>query len=77
MVALEWKMLVYFMAIWNIYGDLVHFPRFLAVCYAVPIKIWQPCSEPISGVNRMYNFWTLASVNPIISSHGLGVVHKT
>jgi hypothetical protein len=44
--ALEWKMLVYFMAIWYIlwpFGNVVlmwHFPPFW---YFVSRKIWQPC----------------------------------
>jgi hypothetical protein len=56
--ALEWKMSIYFMAIWNMlrtfgkcYDHLVHF---VLICYIfsrfwyhVPTKIWQPCMEPV------------------------------
>jgi hypothetical protein len=44
----NWKMLIYFMAIWNIlwtfgisYDHLAHFVFFLFWCHA-PRKVWQP-----------------------------------
>jgi hypothetical protein len=53
--ALDWKMLIYFMAIRNIlqtldtfYDHLVHFVfiwyHFFRFWYHVPRKIWQPCT---------------------------------
>jgi hypothetical protein len=53
--ALEWIMLVYFMANWNIlrpigifYSHLVYIVAlyFLPFWYSVPRKIWHPCSRP-------------------------------
>jgi hypothetical protein len=57
--ALDWKMLVYFMAIWNryynefwkLYGHLI---LFVFIWYIFPVfgimyvrrKIWQPCWQP-------------------------------
>jgi hypothetical protein len=52
---LQWKMLVYFVAIWSIFpaiwqilfGHLVYFPRFgtfYPFWYVVPRQVWQPCS---------------------------------
>jgi hypothetical protein len=69
--ALDWKMLKYFRAIWNIFTDiwdilwpfgtfcvhLVHFSRFW---YYVPRKIWQPCFPPSRCRRRKWT-WTFAS----------------
>jgi hypothetical protein len=37
----QWKMLVYFVAIWPIFRP---FGVFMAIWYVVPKNIWQPCS---------------------------------
>jgi hypothetical protein len=44
--ALEWKMLVFCMVIWNIlwpFGNLVVIRTFSPFWYIVSRKIWQPC----------------------------------
>jgi hypothetical protein len=49
---LQWKIMLYFMAIWSIWYILLHYGIFCGhlVCfdpfwYIVPRKIWQPCCQ--------------------------------
>jgi hypothetical protein len=61
--ALDWKMFIHVMAIWNIYGDLgyfmtiwyilVHFFRFRYHC---SIKIWQPRSRVLKSPAFIFSF---------------------
>jgi hypothetical protein len=49
----DWKMLIYFMAIWNILQTFVifydHWVHFVFIWYRLPRKIWQPCSWHIGA----------------------------
>jgi hypothetical protein len=67
--ALDWRMYIYFMAIWNIlrtfeifYDQLVHFVLiwyiFSRFWYHEPRKIWQPCSKlhTLANLQQRHNF---------------------
>jgi hypothetical protein len=59
--ALEWKMLVYFMAVWNILRPLgIFYISFVTLWYfgtsfwyIVSREIWQPCLQSSSGVIKL------------------------
>jgi hypothetical protein len=67
---IDWKMLIYSMAIWNIYRHLWYFMiilnilcsfgRFSRFWYQVPIKIWQPCHGRAATAWNLFFLWIYA-----------------
>jgi hypothetical protein len=61
--ALEWEMLLYFKAMWNIfkpfgifYGNVDNLVCFSPFWYIVPRKIWQPCSQRLNREKHIFLF---------------------